>query len=630
MGGITDAERGLQPFFGASSEPATSAEDRFLGLHIIDRTEIERMVRRTLALLTPRVAAVVRADFKEDSQLPRKRLEHSHWPSEQDRLTYLRHMIELSMSLDGSRADPETVVQVMVEYEVRRQAPQLAVHDPPTEPERGQLRALRTQARAEHDRREYEAYLKEVAHIQGVIRNLQQQRNVGATIDPRSYPMVFHARTPLDPVAEELRDLLNWAAGKLSLIVDFIPIIGQLKGLTEAAVGHDIFTGEALPKWQRGLTVLLSLVPFARGAYKVGRAGVRAISAVAVQAMRHGYSARQIYLIMKGAGRLTEAEVALALALKAGKRADPTQLQAIEKIAGSLDEMTGSTSRGFRATSGTIVDGRSVARSSAASAPTKASKSPKAAKAPGRVVKATKITAAAADSLAKAGISSAAAAALSRVGVKLTDKMLRRLAIPEVAAFVNRFHSAPGFERILQDLASSARKQKGARFVIDFVMDRANQIDPRFTKFELPAGITKGRAADLASRFVDVVVHQGGRTINYEFKAWTKASLKMAFENPEKLIQLVKDIAMFGREGTRWVFNSAQIARDDVLDIFSKAIRKDPVLASKFPTWRINKALDDLIVMHPPVLKPSPSMPIPLHGLTKPFVDEDENSASAR
>ena len=46
----------------------------------------------------------------------------------------------------------------------------------------------------------------------------------------------------------------------LSIILDFIPVIGDIKGVAEAIAGEDLLTGEKLEPWERALG-LIPLVP---------------------------------------------------------------------------------------------------------------------------------------------------------------------------------------------------------------------------------------------------------------------------------------------------------------------------------------------------------------------------------
>lgn len=52
---------------------------------------------------------------------------------------------------------------------------------------------------------------------------------------------------------------LSLLAG-LSLVVDFIPVVGDVKGLIEMGTGRDLFTGEELAPWERSLG-LIGLIP---------------------------------------------------------------------------------------------------------------------------------------------------------------------------------------------------------------------------------------------------------------------------------------------------------------------------------------------------------------------------------
>jgi putative toxin of predicted polymorphic toxin system/protease prsW family protein len=52
--------------------------------------------------------------------------------------------------------------------------------------------------------------------------------------------------------------------GLASMALDFMPVIGQIKGFTEALCGKDLLTGDEIPGWQRALL----LIPFAGAAAK--------------------------------------------------------------------------------------------------------------------------------------------------------------------------------------------------------------------------------------------------------------------------------------------------------------------------------------------------------------------------
>jgi hypothetical protein len=63
----------------------------------------------------------------------------------------------------------------------------------------------------------------------------------------------------------------------------------------------------------------------------------------------------------------------------------------------------------------------------------------------------------------------------------------------KAVVFIRDFYQCPGFAQVVGDFARGQTKNKGAKFVMEFVTDSANKIDPRLAKFEQPVGITKGR-----------------------------------------------------------------------------------------------------------------------------------------
>src|SRR5262249_41244866 len=147
----------------------------------------------------------------------------------------------------------------------------------------------------------------------------------------------------------------------VSLTLDFVPVAGQIKAVLEGIVGKDFFTGRELEPWERGLGLLLAVIPEARRIFNAGKAGLRVL---AEGARKRGTAAEEAYRVAKTASRMSEVEVDAARQVVNGKPANPREF---EKVAGSIDEMTGSKSRGFRAAAGVIEDGRGLSRAVAAS-----------------------------------------------------------------------------------------------------------------------------------------------------------------------------------------------------------------------------------------------------------------------
>jgi uncharacterized membrane protein YgcG len=72
----------------------------------------------------------------------------------------------------------------------------------------------------------------------------------------------------------------------LSLALDLIPVVGDVKGVAEAVTGRDLLTGQELEPWERALG-LIPFVPAADAARVAGKLGGTAADAAAGMA-RHG------------------------------------------------------------------------------------------------------------------------------------------------------------------------------------------------------------------------------------------------------------------------------------------------------------------------------------------------------
>lgn len=221
------------------------------------------------------------------------------------------------------------------------------------------------------------------------------------------------------------------------------------------------------------------------------------------------------------------------------------------------------------------------------------------------------------------GIHPAAIEALEKAGVKITEDAAYRL-VNSFAGFLNRFYRRPGFDKVVTDLIGKNKDlRKGAELVVEFVSDAKNGIDPLTVAFEVPAGITKtAKRGERISRFTDLVVTVQGKSLSYEFKAYTKEALARWAQSDKKILQLVKDVAMIGGSSARWVFDSRVLSRDLVYKHLRQAIRSDPVLAKEFGVgWKLDAALDKLVVMYPPVPR---ATPLPgLHGVVKAQSDDE-------
>jgi hypothetical protein len=594
MGGISDVDRGLCL--------APTGIDTWES-----RVEMVERMRRVVDIKDWIVQNEFRADLRERFASPREMLAgRRQFENDEERLLYLRYTIEHEL---GSQATNDRIADAMADYELSRIkiAAAEAVPEPPFASPYipgGSAAAIALQekgiewarAAAESDRGEYEAFLYEVGRLDDADR---QERNK---------PFVYSGAATVDlyeqyiggPFVQTVNEAKRAVPVLVSLLLDFTPIIGQLKAVTEAIYGKDLITGRELEDWERGLGALLAIVPEAGGIFKAGRTGMRTLAAIAREP---GRPAQEVYRVTKAASKLTEEEVRAARKIVNGRPANPREA---EKVAGSIEEMIGSKPRGARSTSykvaaGLIEDGRTVSKS-VASSPVKAG-----AKAPGKVIKATATAPQIAAQLSRAGISAEAVTALERAGVKITDDAARVLINTKAGAFINTFHGCSGFELVVKDVIKPGTKKKGAMFLIEFVTDSANKIDPATVKFELPGGITKTPTREFVARATDLVITIGDKTTNYEFKAYSKAAVAASLENPQKIIQLVKDVAIFGRQNIRWVYDSRDVSKAFVYKKFTAAIKSDALLAKEFGKGaKLEEALDRLIIMYPPVPRVPP------------------------
>ncbi len=120
----------------------------------------------------------------------------------------------------------------------------------------------------------------------------------------------------------------------VSMMLDFVPIVGQLKAVVEGIVGKDLITGDKLPDWQRGLGILLAIIPEAKGIFAAGRDGLRVLAKGVAEADKTVDEAAKVYRIAKGASRLTAEEVTAA-------EKGITKSAEFRKVAGAVEEMEG-------------------------------------------------------------------------------------------------------------------------------------------------------------------------------------------------------------------------------------------------------------------------------------------------
>jgi len=195
---------------------------------------------------------------------------------------------------------------------------------------------------------------------------------------------------------------------------------------------------------------------------------------------------------------------------------------------------------------------------------------------------ASRVPAAVADSLGRNGFTQAALDALDRAGFDLSSNSARfvrqlRSAGAQVQNFINDFHAASGFDRVVQDWAAGGGKRSGASFVMRYANGR---LRGQPVAFEWPAGrVVTETFSDATARYVDVVELGTGRWL--ELKSWMPETLGRSAGRLKT--QLMRDTAMAGPEGIRWVFDAAKpVSRGVVVDTFTRIILDDPWLKMKW------------------------------------------------
>jgi hypothetical protein len=320
---------------GLAAQPKTGLADPELykaidpknaGLRVVTVLEVEAIVNRVIKAPGAK-ASEGRADFNASPTRAKANLLHTHFRDENERLSYALGAFTQFLGVAGGDVDPNALFVMLREYETQRltQAGAIIVHTPPTKEEQRRL----TQARAEVARREYQAYLAEIARFnaEADARTVYKTGRYSGAATVDLYQQFVGA--PVEALAETLKEE---AAPMTSLMIDFIPVIGQIKGLIEGIVGKDLITGAELPAWQRGLGILLAIIPEAKGIFSAGRNGIRILARVAVDS---GEDAAKVYRAATVAGRLSEEEVQAAEHIVAGARPTPAQV----RIARDLQEI---------------------------------------------------------------------------------------------------------------------------------------------------------------------------------------------------------------------------------------------------------------------------------------------------
>jgi hypothetical protein len=340
--GIIDMQRG--PEWSAEEEgielfPALVAkEDARIGAKVVEREALFDRINRAMNTSDRNVAAEVSADYNRGGpRILRARLEDSHWPRDEDRLLYLRYVVEFNQRVSGGQVDRNAMFNSMVQYESGRV--DIVIGRIPTASEKQQVKVLRARKTEELNRWEAEEELRKYLRmVDDILKEERLERDRSRMkIDLRSKPAYTHGAVVAgaavaSPFATVLPDV--------SLLLDFIPILGQMKGIAEAIIGYNI-TGEKLSTWERGLGLLLNVLPGARAVFRTGKRGIQRLAAAGVEAIRRGGRAEEVFRLAKVASTMTEAEIKAAIIT--GKMASAPEVRAVKNILNHVDAMQGFT-----------------------------------------------------------------------------------------------------------------------------------------------------------------------------------------------------------------------------------------------------------------------------------------------
>jgi hypothetical protein len=308
---------------GLAAQPEVAEPD----VKIVKRSDIEAHVDRIIKKPGYGVHEG-RAQFSRDPKGAMISIYHTHFRTDDERLSFALGVFQQFLGAQGEGVDPVELHGAMLNYELKMQSQTaLVVHTPLTIDESRQLGQLR----AAREQREYEAYLAEVKRLkEEADRRTLAHTGVysgAATTDPYDY----YVGTAVRGVQEVI---IEATPHGVSLMLDFVPILGQLKAVVEGVVGRDLITGDKLPQWQRGLNILLAIIPEAKGIFTAGRKGIRLLAKGVVEADKSAEEVAKVYRIAKGASRLTAEEV------QAAEKGLTTSAE-YRKVARVLEQMEG-------------------------------------------------------------------------------------------------------------------------------------------------------------------------------------------------------------------------------------------------------------------------------------------------
>jgi hypothetical protein len=289
------------------------------GSRVVTRAELVAKVSRIVNAPRGSVADG-REAFAVSPERAMASLSGTHFRDDDDRLSYALGVFQAQLGARGGGAEGELFAMLLrYEEQVQSQTAHYVGDVPLITPESGQALGRALAQQAEDERRDYEIFMEELE----AIRN--SRMGFAGTVGVYEYYVGGPVKAGIEYLKEE-------GPGIASLLLDFLPVVGQLKVLTEAIIGRDLLTWRKLEDWERWLNALLVLIPEAKRIFAAGRTGLRTL-AKAVDETR--WPADRVYRATKEASKLSVNEVEAARKITAG--APPSEAQ--QQLARSLKNM---------------------------------------------------------------------------------------------------------------------------------------------------------------------------------------------------------------------------------------------------------------------------------------------------
>lgn len=595
MGGSNPLQRGTADR-GLSGDPDVEAYYR-------EQARLVEEVRKTFREESVFVEIIAQETINNAVPL-RKVWETGEWTHAQTRWIFLRHYLRMLNQAFGSGDLGDEVLLRQI-HEQEREYQRLER----VSGQRWQGNRLERHLKT-LEQQEYQSFLRVIEAIRTEAARERFRRFV--QVHPATIKSsIFTASGAVQPFYE----LFQKIAPYVSIALDFIPIVGQIKGIAEVANGRDLITGDELSLWARGVGGVLSFLPFAKGIFSVAKAGIRVAGRASQEGLRRlaalayqvgdSLDPRQVYQITKQVANLSEESLRVASRIPADRVLTAGQRTAVEEIVKAFPDVPAeSVTHLSRTASGVIESGRGLQRPESGVILPKPT-------APARA--ATKTATKLAQELLSKGYLPEAIGALERLSVKIDRTLVTQLdKLGNIGRdFVNLFHRSKGFHEVVSDLVRGSKKAEGAEFVMRYATDPKNtdilakvRRDPSLIIFEW--GIKKSAGPHYA-RKIDLVLRGDrtlgeGDTIYREFKSWTASTLRLKSKKDIPL-QLVRDLAILDPKNIRWVFDSRKITQDEIIKAFLGIIEKDAYLTKvwgKDPD-RIRAALERVVELYPKV-----------------------------